>query len=235
MTRTSRTPTALCHAVLVLMLAAALYACGDTPARASTQQDTPAPTTPANTAKPTDATSTARPTPKPTDTTPTLERAADAAQATGTATTDATETTGTTGTATTATTDTTTDATTATTDATAGTAPPNTLAVKRLLVAAGVEDREPVGAADAFTTGALTRLLAFIELDNPEKLETEVSVAWLDTDSGRERGAYTLRVGPHARFRTWAHAAAPKTPGSWALLLRDADGHELARTPFTMR
>jgi hypothetical protein len=108
------------------------------------------------------------------------------------------------------------------------------LKVKRLLVATGVSEREPLGAASSFSIASTSRLVAFLEIDNPAAQATTLEVTWIDTATGTEHRPYSLQIQAHKRWRTWARAAAPKKPGEWALVVRDQSGDELARTPFTM-
>jgi hypothetical protein len=113
-------------------------------------------------------------------------------------------------------------------------APVSDLNVTRLIVGTGVSEREPVGAASTFTTGSATKLVAFIEVENPKAEAKTVEVVWIDLASGKERGHYTLSIGASKRWRTWGRTAAPKKPGEYAVLVRDENGIELARTAFTM-
>lgn len=117
-----------------------------------------------------------------------------------------------------------------TSPATAGTE----LKVKRLLVATGVSEREPVGAASSFSIAATPRLVAFLEIHNPAAQATTLEVAWIDTATGTEHRPCSLQIQAQKRWRTWARAAAPKQPGAWALVVRDESGVELARTSFSM-
>jgi hypothetical protein len=106
------------------------------------------------------------------------------------------------------------------------------LTVSRLIVATGVDEREPVDPASAFSLATTSHLYAFVELANPARTATDVELVWIDLASGQERRSYTLVVGAHARWRTWARSAVPKKPGTWAVLVRDANGMELARTQY---
>ena len=108
------------------------------------------------------------------------------------------------------------------------------ISVTRLVVATDIGEREPVGAASEFPSTGATGLYAFVEVSNPSKQATEVQVSWIDTATGKERKPLTLQIGAHKRWRTWAHAATPKQPGNWEVVLKDNAGVVLARTPFKM-
>jgi hypothetical protein len=110
-----------------------------------------------------------------------------------------------------------------------------TLTIKRLLIATGVDAREPIGAASEFSTTDTARLYAFVEVENSTAAASEVTVTWVDTTTGKERKPYTLSIGASKRWRTWMRAAAPKQPGSYAVVLKDATGAELARVAYVMK
>jgi hypothetical protein len=108
------------------------------------------------------------------------------------------------------------------------------LKVRRLVVAEDVErgKREPVGAGTSFKVTKADRLYAFVEVENPEKAESEVFVTFEPQDNGASQGQVSLRVGASPRWRTWAYTRGVKKAGSWAAVVRSKDGAVLARTPF---
>lgn len=109
---------------------------------------------------------------------------------------------------------------------------PAELKVKRLVVAEGVEDREPVEAGTSFKAGAVERIYAFVELENATREPGQVTVAFEPAGGGGASGNVTLDVGGAPRWRTWAYTRAAKRPGAWTAVVRSADGEVLARTPF---
>lgn len=111
-------------------------------------------------------------------------------------------------------------------------ASPVELRVSRLVVARGVEAREPVGSASSFSRSETSRLYAFVELANPEKAESEILVTF-EPEQGDARGHVRLHVGASPRWRTWAATRTVQQPGAWFAVVRTAhDGKELARVPF---
>ncbi|WP_437928345.1 DUF2914 domain-containing protein [Sorangium sp. So ce291] len=106
------------------------------------------------------------------------------------------------------------------------------LKVKRLVVAAGVKDREPVAPGTTFRAPETERLYAFIELENRSEVEGEVTVAFVPPDGGAPVGNVTLGVGPSPRWRTWAFTRGARRAGEWTAVVRSATGEELARAPF---
>jgi hypothetical protein len=110
------------------------------------------------------------------------------------------------------------------------------LRVRRLLVATGIDDREPTSVSETFD-GEDTRLYAFVDLANHGD-ETEVEVSFEPEVVSRDAhvsGLVTLEVpGEVGRHRTWAWSRGVHAPGRWSVVVRDLEGHELARTPFTI-
>ncbi|MGK3989838.1 DUF2914 domain-containing protein [Sorangium sp. So ce136] len=106
------------------------------------------------------------------------------------------------------------------------------LKVKRLVVAAGVKDREPVAPGTTFRAPETERLYAFIELENRSEVEGEVTVAFVPPDGGAPVGNVTLGVGPSPRWRTWAFTRGARRAGEWTAVVRSETGEELARAPF---
>lgn len=106
--------------------------------------------------------------------------------------------------------------------------------VRRLVVAEGVErgTREPVRPAATFKASSVDKLYAFVEVENPEKGESEVFVTFEPQDNTASQGQVSLRVGASPRWRTWAYTRGVKKAGSWAAVVRSKDGTVLARTPF---
>lgn len=111
------------------------------------------------------------------------------------------------------------------------------LAVKRFVIASAVESREPVLAESVSVS---TRpLFAFAELENAGDYEQKVRITFelqSESEKGKSVGHVELAIpASSARWRTWAKTELVDTPGQWAAVLRDEQGHELARTPFEVK
>ena len=105
------------------------------------------------------------------------------------------------------------------------------LKIKRLLLARDVDAREPVGPADAFELDEVERIYAFVEVNNRDRVESEIFVTFEPAD-GPARGHVRLRVGASSRWRTWAFTRGVREAGSWAAVVRNGEGELLARQPF---
>ncbi|WP_438026991.1 DUF2914 domain-containing protein [Sorangium sp. So ce233] len=106
------------------------------------------------------------------------------------------------------------------------------LKVKRLVIAEGVKDREPVAPGTTFRAPETERLYAFVELENRSDVEGEVTVSFVPPDGGAPVGNVTLGVGPSPRWRTWAFTRGARRAGEWTAVVRSETGEELARAPF---
>jgi hypothetical protein len=105
--------------------------------------------------------------------------------------------------------------------------------VNRLVVARGVEAREPLGVDTTFAKDE-KRVFAFVEVANPERAPGEVTVEFLDP-AGHVQPPVELTVGDSPRFRTWAFTRRAHTPGEWKALVKDENGHVLAETAFQVK
>lgn len=110
------------------------------------------------------------------------------------------------------------------------------LRVRRLVVSTGIESREPTGASDTFD-GEDERLYAFVDLANRGDA-TEVEISFepeIESRDAHVTGLVTLEVPSEVgRHRTWAWSRNVHTPGNWFAVVRDLEGHELAREAFTI-
>jgi len=103
------------------------------------------------------------------------------------------------------------------------------LKVRRLVVASGVENREPVGSSDAFRAGD-DRVYAFVEMANRSSHDGGIVIVF---ENGSTRtGMVELEIpGDVGRWRTWGYTRALRQPGTWNVVVREQDtGKELART-----
>ncbi len=106
------------------------------------------------------------------------------------------------------------------------------LQLTELLVAKGVENRQPVGAGTVFPAGNKDRLYAFLNVLNPSQQPHELTVSFAFLGDGKERGTVTVRVGAQKRWRTWAFTRVATKVGKWQVVVRDAQGKLIGTTPF---
>jgi hypothetical protein len=106
------------------------------------------------------------------------------------------------------------------------------LSVKRLVVAQGVKNREPVEAGTTFSAYTTERIYAFVEVENESQSEGELTVAFIPPGGGPAVGNVTLEVGATPRWRTWAYTRGAQKTGEWTAVVRSETGEVLARAPF---
>jgi hypothetical protein len=116
--------------------------------------------------------------------------------------------------------------------ATASAAPSPSLSIKRLVLAHGVEGREPQSETTSFDMKD-DRVYAFMEVENTTKSEKTISVVF-EPPSGAAFGAIPLKVGEGPRFRTWAFTRRAHEKGEWAVVVRSGDT-VLGRQTFTVK
>ncbi len=103
------------------------------------------------------------------------------------------------------------------------------LAVKRLVIARSVKNREPVNPGVTFKGD---RVYAFVEVENRAHAPGEIVVEFEPPGGGPAHGDVTLAVGPAARWRTWAYTRTASIAGSWTAVVKNRRGDVLARAPF---
>jgi hypothetical protein len=107
--------------------------------------------------------------------------------------------------------------------------------LKRLVVATGVKDREPLVTNDALPSDG-SAIYAFAELTNPAGGSENVRITF-ERKGGAERvGDVTLPVPANvSRHRTWAFTRFIRAPGVWEAVLWSESGSELGRTSFEVK
>ncbi|MFO7569394.1 MAG: DUF2914 domain-containing protein [Smithellaceae bacterium] len=102
--------------------------------------------------------------------------------------------------------------------------------IQRLVVATGIEDREPVGAADTFPADT-PKVYCFLEVVHVEQ-DTNVTFAWIHEGKEIHRTALVLKAG--SRWRTRAEKTLHQATGHWKVEIRDAEGQVLKEVSFTV-
>lgn len=109
-----------------------------------------------------------------------------------------------------------------------GTVSASELGVSRVVVAAGVEDREPTGAAETFSPG-VDRVYCFSEVTGAGEL-AEIVHVWYHGDVERDRVSLSVQGD---RWRTWSskRIGADQT-GPWRVVVQGPDGASLGEASF---
>lgn len=110
-------------------------------------------------------------------------------------------------------------------------AAPSQIEVSRVVVASAIEDREPVGAPPF--AADVERVYLFVEARNDGE-DSHLTVTWVEPD-GTEGAPIELSIPNATRWRTWATTQrASGRPGTWSVVVKDADGAELGRERFVV-
>ncbi len=92
--------------------------------------------------------------------------------------------------------------------------------IARAVVGTGVENGEPVGAAEAFPAST-EKVYCFVEATNITK-DTEISFIWFYGD--KEMLKFNLPLKAGSKWRTFANKNLRGMKGDWKVEIKDADG-----------
>lgn len=103
------------------------------------------------------------------------------------------------------------------------------LRVRSITLAEKYEEGEPVGESETFSKG---RIFAVIQVENPTGAPSEIRVAWVPEGKKGWKGM-PLEIPDQARYRTVAMTwATARDPGTYKVVVRDAEGETLAEKTF---
>ena len=91
----------------------------------------------------------------------------------------------------------------------------------RLVVATGVENREPVGVAETFPA-TTEKVYCFLEATEIPK-DTEISFVWFHGEKEMLKTNLPLQAGP--KWRTFANKNLGEMKGDWKVEVRGAKGN----------
>jgi len=101
-------------------------------------------------------------------------------------------------------------------------------AVKRLVVGTGVENGEPMGAAETFPAST-EKVYCFLEATDITK-DMEVSFVWYNGDKELSKFTVPLKMSP--RWRTYAYKNLRGLKGDWKVEIKDPDGKVVKDVKF---
>ncbi len=100
--------------------------------------------------------------------------------------------------------------------------------IARLVVGTGVENREPVGVAEAFPAST-EKVYCFLEATNIAQ-DTEVSFVWFHGEKEISKISLPLKMGP--KWRTNASKTVGGMQGDWKVEIKDAGGNLVQDVKF---
>jgi hypothetical protein len=103
--------------------------------------------------------------------------------------------------------------------------------VGRLVVATGVEEREPVGVAETFEA-SVVRVACFLEATDVRE-DTTAAFVWYH--EGEEISRVDLPLGQSPRWRTYSTKKLGDRSGAWKVEVRDASDAVVGSVSFTVQ
>ncbi len=100
--------------------------------------------------------------------------------------------------------------------------------ITRSVVGTGVENSEPVGAAETFPVST-EKVYCFLEAANIAK-DTEASFVWSYGDKEMLKTTLPLKAGP--KWRTYANKNLRDLKGDWKVEIKDSEGKVLKDIKF---
>lgn len=105
--------------------------------------------------------------------------------------------------------------------------------VARMVVSAGIEDREPVGVAETFISSTATeKVYCFLEAKDITE-DTNISFVWYFEE--KEKARVTLPLFQGSRWRTYSTKNLAGLKGDWKVELQNANGIILKTVKFTVQ
>ncbi len=103
--------------------------------------------------------------------------------------------------------------------------------IKELVVAEDVQNREPVGVSDTFSS-TRGKVYCFIKATDIAQ-DSEIIVTWYFEE--KKIYTYTLPLKKGNRWRTFAYKNVSGKKGDWRVVIRDSDRHIYKSAPFTVK
>jgi hypothetical protein len=100
--------------------------------------------------------------------------------------------------------------------------------VARIVIATGIENREPVGVSETFPVSA-GRVFCFLEATNITD-DTEVTFVWYLGEKEMFKIALPLKKSP--RWRTYCYKNLMGKKGDWKVELKDSAGNSVKTVSF---
>lgn len=102
--------------------------------------------------------------------------------------------------------------------------------IKRLVIAGSIENKEPVGIVDAFSSST-EKVYCFLEAGDISE-DTTVSFVWFHGE--QETARVNLPLGKGKKWRTYSSKKLGGRTGDWRVELRDENDITLETATFTV-
>ncbi|MBN2344297.1 MAG: DUF2914 domain-containing protein [Deltaproteobacteria bacterium] len=106
------------------------------------------------------------------------------------------------------------------------------LMLNSIILARGVDKREPVDAGTTFSVSEGEKIYAILDVKNSMEEDATLTVSWKMPGSEKEIGKTDLTAKPAKSWRTWSFTRWAKKAGTWEAIVRNANDEIIARAPF---
>jgi hypothetical protein len=103
--------------------------------------------------------------------------------------------------------------------------------IKKVVVAKDVQNREPVGVSDTFSSTIGKVYCHILAMDI--KQDSEIVVTWYHEE--KKIHTYKLPLKKGYSWRTFAYKNVAGKKGNWRVVIRDPDCHIYKSAPFTIK
>lgn len=100
--------------------------------------------------------------------------------------------------------------------------------IERMVIATGIENREPIGVAEAFPSST-QKVYCFVEARNIQE-DSTVTIVW--SLNGKEVHRYAISLKKGFRWRTYSEKTIHGMTGDWKVDLLDSSGNILRTATF---
>ena len=114
-----------------------------------------------------------------------------------------------------------------------GDSAPDGLTVQEVVLSKALEDGPPVDPGTSFSA-ADGRVYATVRVENPGREATTISVKMRPADRAHGGHGIDLEIPARPRYRTVARFTTRRSPGSYVVVVSDAEGNELSSTTLTI-
>jgi len=107
------------------------------------------------------------------------------------------------------------------------------LSVQEVVLSKALEEGQPVDPGTSFSA-AEGRVYATVRVQNPSREATSITVKMRPADRAHGGHGIELEIPARPRYRTVARFTTRRSPGSYVVVVSDAEGNELSTTSLTI-
>jgi hypothetical protein len=108
------------------------------------------------------------------------------------------------------------------------------LVLTELTLAPGVEARQAVDPRDTFSRATDQRVYCLIRLENPERVEHQLTMRWERVDRPERGNDYPIRVPAQPRYVSWGYTGTGGRAGTYRCTIKDEEGTLLGSRAYEL-